>query len=376
MAVVQGDSWAGFEIQADAYPEWAGAALLRALREHGLDDVCRKIREARLFPTMRDRATASSHAERGDLTWVYVIDPERRKLRVYCTGAVASAHPLALRGSWREVSAHDVTDEGRCQPMTMMVKLTPPWPLLRVADTWDLTDPKETDRHAAARLESRRKIERDCAAAGLTAAEFVQQLERAFAEALTASFGPEPVRRVYVAMECTSESYYWSVQLGGLELRYPGSAWSRWNAVERDGGEGQSLRLFVEPDRRATLDARPEAIIAHAAERAGLREVLISALPRAGWFFWFFDLVRARAIPDPRGEALERATTPPALADDWEVFTHLDGRIWAIRRSKNGFQLRLGDPSDDPIFRDRVASAAGYQDLVQSQLSAGFVRQK
>lgn len=96
MAVVEGDSWAGFEIQADAYPEWAGAALLRALREHGLDDVCRKIREARLFPAMRERATAASHAERGDLTWVYVIDPERKKLRVYCTGPVASAHPLQL----------------------------------------------------------------------------------------------------------------------------------------------------------------------------------------------------------------------------------------------------------------------------------------
>jgi hypothetical protein len=346
VAVVDNNSWSGFEIQADAYPEWAGVEVLRLLREHGLDEFCRRTREARLFAKMTVRATPTSHSGRGDLEWAYLVDPIGRKLRVFKEGAVISAHAPKLTGKWGEVAVHDLADDGGCQPPSMNVKLPVPWPLLPVVDTWELDDPKQTDAYATARLENRRKIERDCTAAGLEVAFFIQQLESAFADA----FGVATTR-AFIAMEWTSDSFYWSVQLAGIEVRYPATTWCRTGAVQ-----GDAIEVFVEPDRSVEIDVSYEAIAERASVRAGLREILVSALPRTGWLFWFFDLVRARAVPDLRGEALERMALPPSLADDWDAFTHPDGRVWSIRRSKTGYQLRLGDPTDDPIFKQRTAS--------------------
>ena len=367
---VDDDAWIGFEIPADAYPEWAGAEVLRLLRACGLAEFCRRTREARLFPKMHVRATLASHETRGDLQWAYFIDPRRRTLRVFSRGIVASTHAPKLAGRWGEVAVHELTDDGGCQPPTMNVTVPVPWPLFPVTNTWELTNSKETDAHAVARLENRRKLERDSAAAGLETSELIRSIASTIADTLTAPFGRDRERRVFIAMEWTSDSFYWSVQLGDLEVRYPATAWSRTGAVASDATGAQRVGVFAEPDGTATIDMQYDAIVERSRERA----ILVSALPRAGWLFWFFDVVRAHAIPDLRGEELERQALPPRLADDWETLVHPDGRIWSIRRSKTGYQLRLGDPADDPIFKERTATPSDYDVLVREQLAEGFAR--
>lgn len=59
------------------------------------------------------------------------------------------------------------------------------------------------------------------------------------------------------------------------------------------------------------------------------------------------------------------------------MFHHPDGRIWAIRAAKGGYQLRLGDPKDDPVIKERPSRTTDVEilRLVGEQLADGFVRQ-
>ena len=54
-----------------------------------------------------------------------------------------------------------------------------------------------------------------------------------------------------------------------------------------------------------------------------------------------------------------------------------DGRVWAIRATKTGYQLRLGDPADDPVIKERPSRTTDNEivRLVSEQLADGFVQQ-
>jgi hypothetical protein len=101
-----------------------------------------------------------------------------------------------------------------------------------------------------------------------------------------------------------------------------------------------------------------------------LESISISALPTEQWFFALLDLLRARYVPEPRREDLERLARPGSLEADWRVLRHPDGRVWSIRKSNTGFQLRLGAPDDDPVFKERVGDMDA---LVAEQIGRAHV---
>lgn len=382
VAVIEHDGWRGFEIQGDAYPDGAGAELLRRLAALGLEATCKRIVSATLFPAMKDKATPASMHLRGDLAWAYMIDPSQRELRVYHEGAVSSPDAPKLFGTWGKVATHTIAADGSCTPPEMAVELPVPWPLLRVDDSWDpregLTvdaarDQQQSDGEATARLATRRRIERDCKDAKLRVEDFYVRLEAiVVARLLRSPWGDLRPRRVYIERRWTSTSKYWSLSLDGTMLAYPPAGWGRSQegSLFLDGGEITSLTLFVEPSHEAELDVQPDAVI----DDPVVRDILRTAIHGSSWFFQMLDLLRARQLPDGRGEDLERMAQSPRDATDWQVFVHADGRVWAIRPSTKGFQLRLGDPDDDPVFKDRAGTAADLATLIDAQLADGFVR--
>jgi hypothetical protein len=374
-----GASWSGFEIQADAHPEWAGAELLRLLRVHGLVESCRRTTAARLFNNMHLRASPATHSMRGDLAWAYMIDPATRELRVYHEGAVASVDAPALLGTWGRVAVHTIHPDGSCTPPEMTVKLPEPWPLLRVDATWDPAEglslgaeraQRDSDAEATARLATRRRIVRDCVATSLDVDDFYSRVEQLLTERfLREPWGERSPGHVYIERQWTSGSKYWSLALDGTTLMYPPAGWGRAETgIPNPDVEG--IVLFVEPDRKLELDVHRDRLVVDPIVRSILRTA-IHAVP---WVFAMLDLVRARQVPDPRGEELERLAQSPRDASDWQVFEHPDGRIWSIRASAKGYQLRLGDPADDPLFKERAGKAADMTELIDAQLSDGFVR--
>jgi hypothetical protein len=367
IAVVAGGAWRGFEVPLDAGPDVAGVALLAALRTHGLVATRERIREARLVPRLRERAAPETHDARGDLQWAYFL--EATTLRVFRKGLVASPNAPSLSGSWEEVSTHTIAVDGTATPPGFQIEERAPWPLIPIDDSWDPTegpvlsdDTRVSDTEALARLETRRRFARHCAETDLALDEAHRLLEALVIERLVQA------PRVYVCRQWTADSKYWTTQLGDRTLVYAPPGWGRDRAIvteTTDGVTREALTLYAD-GRQAEVE------IQRSVWPAGpLTSVLRTAFLGPQWIFSIFDLLRARANPDGRGEVLERKKQSPEQATDWEVYAHPDGRVWSIRPSTKGFQLRLGDPDDDPVFKDRAGSPAA---AITEQLAEGFVR--
>ncbi len=60
---------------------------------------------------------------------------------------------------------------------------------------------------------------------------------------------------------------------------------------------------------------------------------------------------------------------------DWIELRHPDGRSWAVRERRNGFELRIGE-GEDAVIRKRTAAkpSAEVRRLVREQQAEGFVR--
>lgn len=359
-------SWRGFELVADAGPAESGAQLIAALKTYGLAASAERIRGARLMPRMRDRAEPETHGTRGDLSWIYVVDPAARELRVFRHGLVASPNAPGLPGRWEEISKHAIGTDGTATPNTITFEERAPWPEIPVDDTWDPTEglvldraatERFTDTEATARLETRRRFAR--------AKGDAKKLEDLVHEMLFRKpWDGKPPERVYVTRRWTIGSKYWATPIGGSTLIYAPAGWGR-DSIRSYDDDRETLTLFAD-GREVEVD------IHRSAWPAGpLTAALKSAFVGPHWMFSVFDLVRAVRFPDLRGEALERMKQTPQDATDWAVYVHPDGRVWSIRPSTKGYQLRLGDPDDDPIFKDRAGSP---ETAVEEQLADGFIR--
>ena len=229
-------------------------------------------------------------------------------------------------------------------------------------------DETVNDTAARIRLGTRRRIARDCAAAGWTVPLFVLHATEMVTEAVMRAPWGAPASRVHVMHDWTEHSKAWLSSPTG-DLVYPAGAWERGTAVSTDGTVREALWLYasgrkveVAIDRGAlTTDAR-------------MGSILRTALHGATWMFDLIDALRAESVPDPRGEALERMMQSPHEASDWQVFVHPDGRMWSIRQASDGYHLRIGAPDDDPVFKERRGRRAELDALIREQLAEGFVR--
>jgi hypothetical protein len=383
VAVQAEGAWSGFEIKADAYPDGAGVKVLKLLAELGLEEFCQRTVQARLFSGMRERASAATHGDRGDLSWVYLVRPATRTLEVWCQGMLEETPGgLGLSGRWGEVGRHHIGADGTVTPPKMQVVLPAPWPFFRVGAAWEESEFK----HGRSRLETRRRVDRECASSGLSVQAFLDLVSHAICETLfsapwTGRRSPSPMSRVYVPfLWSPTEDVNWSVRLAGLEIFYPPPA-RRWNLVRTDIEGGESLEFWTADDATAVVDVRRSEIVKVLGDRAEpIFNLLITALA-SDWIFAFFDLVRATQIEDRQGDQAEAAATEAVDREHgrlpWRVFRHPDGRVWAIRPVAAGYQLRLGEPADDPVLKDRPTKTpdAEIARLISEQLADGFVQQ-
>ncbi|MBK9031340.1 MAG: hypothetical protein IPL61_08380 [Myxococcales bacterium] len=78
----------------------------------------------------------------------------------------------------------------------------------------------------------------------------------------------------------------------------------------------------------------------------------------------------------PPGEDERRAKARfEAGVGSWIELRHPDGRCWAVRERRDGFELRIGE-GDDAVTRTRTAAkpSAEVRRLVREQQAEGFVR--
>ena len=360
VAVVEGSTWRGFYNHFDSYPDGLGVNLLSALSKHGREEAARRIREARLVSGSTERATPEKFANTGDLEWFYLLDAQAGLLRVFVNGLKpsASAPKGFVHARWQEVAEFTVDAGGRTSPEEMKVVVPPPWPELPVLAGWP-----DDDASATQRLDVRRRVARDAIAAGLTFEGVCELFEQAVSEALFHAPWKRPTApELFVRMPWSVLSSYLSVHLAGLTLRYPSDEWSRTT--------GATLHLFSMPENEVEVSLARADMLGCVDQARTLESISISALPSERWFFALLDLLRSRRVADPRGEELERLAKHAQLADDWRVFVHRDGRVWSVRKSSGGFQLRLGAPDDDPVFKERPGDPDA---LIAEQLADGFV---
>lgn len=360
VAVAEAGSWRGFYNHYDSYPDGLGEQLLAAFRKHGLEKSVEKIRAARLIDGAKERATPAEFADNGDLEWFYLLEPSTGVLRVF-TGGIQNS-PFAPTGFkhlvWREVATFTLAANGASKPAQMNFKLPPPWLDIPELEGWP-----DDDAAAAMRHDVRRRLERDALAAGFTVEGLYALYEQALSEAFFHAPWPGPANPdVYLPSHWGTESRWLTVSLAGLRVHYASRV--SWRV------EAPKLELFCAPDLECSVPHTREDVFVHSAQPRVLHAISISALPNEKWLYALLDALRARRVPDPRGAELIRLATPAAKADDWRVFYHPDGRVWSIRPSTGGFQLRLGAPDDDPVFKERKGDMNA---LIAEQVADGFV---
>jgi hypothetical protein len=91
IAAVERGAWERFELRADASPGWAGTELVRLLKKWGLAESIERVRAGTFLKGHSGRASVASHGARGDLEWAYTIEPEARRVRVFCPGPRSAA---------------------------------------------------------------------------------------------------------------------------------------------------------------------------------------------------------------------------------------------------------------------------------------------
>ena len=221
----------------------------------------------------------------------------------------------------------------------------------------------------AARTETRSRVERDCANADLPAAVFVGAVAHAVATTFSQAEWEgkaAPLTRVCVPLG----GDFWSVRLGALEVCYPPPN-GRGRLVDTNIDGSETLTVFSQDEGVAKIDIRRSAVARQVTEeRARVGNVLMSALHPPEWIFRFLDLARALQVP----EAVA-APAAPFIRPAWKVFRHPDGRVWAIRPGGPGYLLRLGDPADEPVVKERKSTHASAEisRLITEQRADGFV---
>lgn len=370
--------WTGFEVRTDAFPAWAGVEVFRHLRELGLAEFCKRTRSARLFPNMRERATQETHGNRTDISWIYLIDREQKVLRIFGLWPIPAANAPKIPGSWGEIAVHQIEDDGHCNPESIDLAIPAPWPHLPVDDAWcsGQDHAAESDRSAAIRLAVRRQVGSELAKAGLSPEAARTGIVHILGEIVSGANwqGESPKDRIYVAMPWMKGSMYFRVDIGGIELLYPSPGVARVRALQAPA-MGQEIITFyaADPPRTAEIDLGHAAIKATLKKSDALLRILLASLPTAGWFFALCDLHRATQVQDPRGEVFERLGQSAETASDWLVFDHPDGRVWSVRASTKGYQLRLGKPDEEPVFKERAGSTADLTRIIDEQRAEGFV---
>lgn len=304
-----------------------------------------------------DDGSTAGPDDTGNIAYAYVFDVGARRLDCFATHADANGE---------FIGAVTFDAQGAATPPQFEV-VEPPSPLLapQVLPSWTPSTPE----NAAFRASVRARVERDCAAAGLTVRAFVDAVALGLSETLFhAAWGkraPAPLTRVIVP----GARVAWSVLIGSLEVLYP-PAGSRRSLRTKLSGE--KLGVFLTPENdSAELDVRRSVVTAHLGEGAKTAyDILISALPASDWLYAFLDLARGLMVPELEQGAAAGSTELP-----WRVFTHADGRVWAIRSAKGRYILRLGARDDDPVFRERPSAQPEREvdQLIKEQLRDGFV---
>ena len=225
-------------------------------------------------------------------------------------------------------------------------------------------------QHQAVRLDVRRRVERDCAAAGLTVPGLIklvsQALSETFFHAAWEKRPPAPLTRVIIP----AGDVAWSVKVGEFEVLYL-PAPERGNLVHTRIEGDELLKVATPENEWAELDIRRSLVTRALGEHGKpVYDLLISALPASEWIFAFLDLARGETVPDPIDAA--PAAVPEA---PWKVFLHPDGRVWAIRKGLDRYLLRLGARDDDPVFKERPSTRpdAEINRLITEQFRDGFL---
>ena len=367
----------GFEVRSDAFPAWAGVEVFRLLKELGLTEFCKRTRSARLFLNMRERATQETHGNRQDIAWIYLVDREEKTLRIFGLWPIPAANAPKIPGSWGEIAVHQIEDDGTCNPEAINLDLPTPWQHLAIDDRWvsGADHSADSDRAAAIRLSARRQVAEQLGEADIEEDSLRAGVGRILRDTIASApwaSGVKP-KRVYTAMPWTRGSMYWRIDIEGLELLYPPPGVARVRSVQAPA-MGQEIVTFVtESAPSAELDIGRDALSRKAKKDDALFAILLASLPTTGWFFALCDLYRAMQVTDPRGEEFERLGQSAETASDWQVFDHPDGRVWSVRASTKGYQLRLGKPDDDPVFKERVGTTADLVGLIEEQRAEGFV---
>lgn len=372
-ANVKDRAWRGVYHHYDGYPDGLGEELIaRARRFKGnlgglvrqvIDSAPRGWSSLQSNEKFGDDGPRVAPDETDNTCWVYLFDVAARRLDVFATHADASGEL---------VGSVSFAADGTATPAKLEIVEPPPkWTRAPIADTWD----DSTEQQLALRADVARRVERDCSAAGLTVAGFVELVGHALVETIFQAqwkgrTSPAPLTRVCLPPRWGSD-VLWRVKLGDLEVLYPPPG-ERTPLETRLSGE--ELLTVALPDLGgAQLDAR-RSVVARAlgGHAQAATNILISALPTIDWVYAFLDLARGTQVPDSLVVKTPAVSQPP-----WRVFHHADGRAWAIRRGGAGYLLRLGDPKDDPVLKERPSKNADAEidRLVREQLADGFVAQ-
>ena len=363
--------WCGFSVESEVPEQAADTLFDRISGLHGdLPRVALAIREAGLFPAGGSRRLTSSEVGPRH-EWGFLLDVERRLVRVFRRGAL-TPQPGAPTGleSYDELAQLPIDAEGGV-PNIRTLKL---WSRCHVLPGWSrgFTGEMETRRlrdEALDRNQVRGVVVEACRTASLPPEELRDQLALGIERLITSAPWPGEVpRRVFMELNAGSSlglDCYWAFSAGALELRYPVPSYRQFEVRPDERlfflAENPWRRMEVATSREALL----ELLDADATTR--LRPVVEAAFPKtARWLFSALDFVRSFTVPS-QADAL--------LA--WRCYVHPDGRHWAVRVTREGYELRLGavdDPSDPPLLRPRRCEEpeAEVEALLGEQLAEGF----
>ncbi|MDP1826287.1 MAG: hypothetical protein Q8L48_23670 [Archangium sp.] len=369
-ANVKDRAWRGVYHHWDGQPDGLGEELLaRVLRFKGnLPQVVKQVIDAAprgwssLLNNEKTDGLPVSPKDTGNTCYVYLFDVGARRLDVFATHSEAEGE----RCGSVTFAADGAMSAGR-----LLEREPPPkWLRAPVDPGWG----GSSDADVSVRADVARRVERDATEAGLTTLGFIELMTHAVTETFFAATWPEgtgPLRHL-LFRGAWGVNVFWRVRLGEVIVDYPTPS-ERADLVSRPDG-GELVTLHDERGGSVQVDVRRAVVTLPLGARATvLSNILLSALPSAQWLYAFFDLARATQIPD------SLAVKVPAAASQapWSVFHHPDGRRWAIRAGGTGYLLRLGDPSDDPVIKERPTKTAAREicALIAEQVSDGFVQQ-
>lgn len=362
--------WRGVYHHWDGYPDGLGQELLaRVQRFQGnLPLVVKQVVDAAprgwssLAKNEKMDGLPVSPGETGNTCYVYLFDVAARRLDVFATHSEAEGE---------RCGSVTFAADGTVSAGKLLEREPPPkWLRAPVDPGWG----GSADADLAARADVARRVERDAAAAGLTTLGFIELMTHAVTETFFAAAWPEgtgPLRHL-LFRGSWGVNVFWRVKLGEVLVDYPTPS-ERAELIERPDGS-ELVTAHDEGGRSVEVDVRRAVVTLPLGERSKvLSNILLSALPSAKWLYAFFDLARATQVPDSLSVQVPAAPSQ----SPWRAFHHPDGRRWAIRAGGKGYLLRLGDPSDDPVIKERPSKSvdADIEALIAEQLADGFVSQ-